>query len=104
MSLDNVIGVAAASEGNYALLMFGLILSMAILMFMGNLVADLVNKFWWLAHLGCAGIVWTGAEMIYKEPFVGGRLYWSDPLRWGALAAITIAVLFFAHWFHRIRE
>src|SRR5262249_41664764 len=45
MSLDNVLAVAGASEGNLGLLLFGLILSMAILMFVGNLVADLINKF-----------------------------------------------------------
>ena len=59
MSTDNVLGVAGASEGNVALLLFGLILSMAILMFMGNLVADLLNRFWWLAYVGSGVIVWT---------------------------------------------
>jgi YjbE family integral membrane protein len=46
MSLDNVLGVAGASEGDVWLLMFGLGFSMVILMFMGNLVADLMNKLW----------------------------------------------------------
>src|SRR5262245_16597342 len=49
MSLDNVLGVAAASQGHLGLLTFGLVFSMAILMFMGSLVAGMINRFAWLA-------------------------------------------------------
>ena len=74
MSLDNVLGVAGASEGNLGLLMFGLIFSMAILMFLGSLVADLINRLWWLAYVGSGVIAWTGAAMIFEDPFVQTRL------------------------------
>ena len=60
MSTDNVLGLAGASGGNLGLLLFGLVLSMAILMFMGSVVADLLNKFWWLAYVGSGVIAWTG--------------------------------------------
>ena len=104
MSLDNVLGVAAASGGNLTLLLFGLILSMAILMFMGNLVAELVNKFWWLAYLGSGVIIWTGVEMIHKEPYIHDRLELSELVGYGVMAVLTLLTLGFAHWFHRVRE
>ncbi|HLQ77261.1 MAG TPA: TerC family protein, partial [Terriglobia bacterium] len=63
MSLDNVLGVAGASHGSAELLIFGLVLSMGILMFMGNLVANLINRMWWLAYAGSAVIAWTGGRM-----------------------------------------
>lgn len=44
MSLDNVLGVAGTNEENMKLLIFGLVFSMAILMFIDNLVANLINK------------------------------------------------------------
>ena len=98
MSLDNVLGVAGASEGNLALLIFGLIFSMAILMFMGNLVADLINKAWWLAYIGSGVIAWTGAAMIFEDPFVRVRF----PVEGFPLhlisAAIAIATLGLGHW------
>lgn len=104
MSTDNVLGVAGASEGHIGLLLFGLIFSMAILMFMGSLVANLINRFWWLSYIGAAVIAWTGALMIFEDPILLRRAEWiSPPLAYTFAAVITIAVTAFAHWFHRVR-
>ena len=101
MSVDNVLAVAAASEGHLGLLVFGLIFSMAILMFMGNLVADLINKAWWLAYVGSGVIAWTGAAMFFEDPLVHTRV----PLEGLALhipsAIITLATLSIAHTFRK---
>ncbi len=103
MSLDNVLGVAGASEGHLGLLVFGLVLSMAILMFMGNLVADLINKAWWLPYIGSGVIAWTGASMIFEDPLVHSRV----PIQGLSLhltsAAITLATLTLARSF-RLRK
>jgi YjbE family integral membrane protein len=105
MSMDNVLGVAAASEGDLRLLLFGLILSMAIVMWMGSLVANLINRLWWLSYLGAAVIAWTGAVMIFDDPFVAHRAEWlNSPIVYTAAALITIGVTAFAHWFHRMRD
>src|SRR5919198_1052008 len=68
MSLDNVLGVAAASNGDLRLL--GLVLSVAILMLGGNLVAELVDRLWWLAYVGAGVIAWTGTDLVLEDPFV----------------------------------
>ena len=105
MSMDNVLGVAAASEGNLELLLFGLILSIAIVMFMGNLVATLVNRFWWLSYLGAAVIAWTGAVMIFEDPLILRNAEWlNHTIIYTAAIIITIGVTAFAHWFHRMRN
>jgi YjbE family integral membrane protein len=105
MSTDNVLGVAGASEGNVALLLFGLMLSMAILMFMGNLVADLLNRFWWLAYVGSGVIAWTGTLMVIKDPLVGRYLPFLLRVNEYIFAVvITIGTLAAAHWYHRVRE
>ena len=104
MSMDNVLGVAGASQGNLKLLLFGLILSMAIVIWMGSVVANLINRFWWLSYIGAAVIAWTGAIMIFEDRFVLERAEWlSRPVAYTSAAVITIAVTVFAHWFHRIR-
>jgi len=105
MSTDNVLGVAGASEGNIALLYFGLVLSMAILMFMGNLVAELLNRFWWLAYVGSGVIAWTGTLMFIKDPLIGRYLPFLLRVNANVYAvAITIATLAAAHWYHRVRN
>jgi YjbE family integral membrane protein len=101
MSLDNVIGVAAASKGNFPLLIFGLVFSMAILMFMGNLLANLIDKFAWLAYAGSAVIVWTGAVLIFEDPFILRRFDVAAAVKYSAAAMTTVGTVAFAHWFHR---
>jgi YjbE family integral membrane protein len=102
MSTDNVLGVAGASEGNIGLLFFGLALSMAILMFMGNLVAELLNRFWWLAYVGSGVIAWTGTVMVIKDPLIGRYLPFLLRVNVYVYAvAVTIATLAGAHWYHR---
>src|SRR5438094_9957759 len=76
MSTDNVLGVAAASGGDLRLLVFGLIMSMAIIMWLGSLVAELINRFWWLSYVGAAVIAWTGATMMFEDRFVTERAAW----------------------------
>jgi len=104
MSLDNVLGVAGASEGSTKLLIFGLLLSMGILMFMGNLVALLINKLWWLAYVGSGVIVWTGAHMIFEDKLINSRLEWmKGSTAHIAAGVITSLTLMLAHWYHRVR-
>ena len=105
MSTDNVLGVAGASAGDVRLLLFGLILSMAILMWMGSLVANLINRFAWLSYVGAAVIAWTGAIMIFEDRYVMEHAAWVNrTIAYTSSAVITIAVLAFAHWFHRVRK
>jgi hypothetical protein len=59
--------VAGASHGDVGLLLFGLILSMIILMWFGSMVAGLISKFAWLSYIGAAVIAWTGAIMFFKD-------------------------------------
>jgi YjbE family integral membrane protein len=104
MSTDNVLGVAAASHNNNYLLTFGLVVSMAIILWMGSIVADLINRFVWLSYVGAAVIIWTGALMIFDDPLIEQRGWVSKPAEYISAAAITFAVTAFAHWFHRVRE
>ena len=82
MSVDNILGVAAAAHGDIGLLIFGLVLSMIIMLAGGSLIATMIDKFWWLVYLGSAVIIWTGVRDDVRRsvhrgapppgPFVGG--------------------------------
>jgi YjbE family integral membrane protein len=103
MSVDNILGVAAAAHGDFLLLIFGLVLSMAIMLVGGNLIASMIDRLWWLVYLGSAVIVWTGAEMLAADPvlehLVGENHVWT--LIFGA--ACTALVISAAHYYHRHR-
>jgi len=104
MSLDNVIGVAGASEGNVGLLIFGLVLSMGILMFMGSVVAELINRLWWLAYVGAGVIAWTGSAMLFEDPIVHSRMALEGLPLHLTCAAIMLVTLLLAHYMHRRKE
>jgi YjbE family integral membrane protein len=104
MSTDNVLGVAGASHGDVSLLVFGLVLSMVILMLLGSLVAKLMNRVFWLSYVGAAVIAWTGALMVFEDPMVLSRAAWLNPATtYVFTAAVSVIVTGFAHWFHRVR-
>lgn len=103
MSLDNVLAVAAASHGSLRLLLFGLMLSMGILLFMGSLVAQLIDRFWWLSYAGSGVIAYTAARMVFEDRLVEHRLHLVSWPMHGAALVVAVATLAFAHWFHRIR-
>lgn len=71
MSLDNILAVGAASHGNLALLLFGLFLSMGIIMFFSNIVAVMMNRFPILVLAGAAVLAWVAADMIAHDALAG---------------------------------
>lgn len=103
MSVDNILGVAGAAAGDFGLLIFGLALSMLIMLVGGSLIARMIDKFWWLVYLGSAVIVWTGAHLVFKDPFVHQRFGEHNPWELVISAAITVVVMGAAHYFHRHR-
>lgn len=68
MSLDNMLGVGAASGGNTFLLIFGLATSIPIMVFASNLLSDLFDKFPIILHIGAAVLGKVGGEMILTDP------------------------------------
>src|SRR5262245_35795096 len=101
MSLDNVLAVAAASDNQMGLLLFGLLLSMGILLFVGSLVAEMINRLWWLAHVGSGVIAWTGSDMIFNDPIVHTHVAVDGVAHYFVCGAVVIATLSLAHWMRR---
>src|SRR5690349_12067596 len=66
MSLDNVLAVAGAAKEHPYILVFGLVLSIALMGLAANYIANLLQKHRWIAYVGLAIIVYVAAEMIYR--------------------------------------
>tara|TARA_B100001996_G_C18519373_1_gene538671 strand:+ start:54 stop:632 length:579 start_codon:yes stop_codon:yes gene_type:complete len=67
MSLDNVLGVAGAARDHYLLLIFGLILSIALMATAATLISDWIKKYRWIAWLGLIAILIVAIELIYTD-------------------------------------
>ena len=67
MSLDNVLAVAGAAKDHYYLLIFGLVLSIALLAVAANLISQWIKKYKWIAWLGLLAILFVAIELIYTD-------------------------------------
>ena len=65
MSLDNVLGVAGAARDHPAILVFGLVFSVALMGLAANFVARIIDRYRWIAYVGLAVILWVACSMIY---------------------------------------
>ena len=66
MSLDNVLAVAGAARDHPYVLVFGLVLSIALMGIAANFIAGLLQKHRWIAYVGLAIILYVAAEMIWR--------------------------------------
>lgn len=66
MSLDNVLAVAGAAREHPTALAFGLALSVALMGLGAALIAQLLNKYRWIAYLGLGIILVVALRMIFE--------------------------------------
>lgn len=102
MSLDNVLAVSAAAHGNIWLFIFGIVLSIPLIVFGSAMVLNLLTRFPILVWLGAGLLGWIAGDMISNDPVSLGltgpqdglHKYLSDAV--GAL--LVLAAGFFLKW------
>jgi YjbE family integral membrane protein len=67
MGVDNVLGVAGAANGDFTLVVIGLLISIPIVVFGSKLVLRLVERFPVIIQLGAAVLAFTAAQMVINE-------------------------------------
>ena len=67
MSLDNVLGVAGAAKDHYGLLVFGLVLSIALMATAATLISGWIKKYTWIGWVGLFAILVVAIELIYTD-------------------------------------
>jgi len=106
MSLDNVVALVGVSGGNLALLVFGLALTIPLIIWGSTLLSALLDRWRWLTYVGAGILVYVAVEMLFEDPvvheFVGESLQGLErPLGLVATAAfVAVAWL----WSRRGRQ
>ena len=105
MSLDNVIAIAAVAERfeaphSYALLMFGLAVSIPLIMAGAAMVMALLDRFPIVVWAGAALLGWIAGEIIAKDPLITGNLdaaaahtVWITGATLGALFVVGVGLV-----------
>ncbi|MGD9656036.1 MAG: TerC family protein [Methylocystis sp.] len=68
MSLDNVIAIAAAARGSTSLIVFGLLLSVPIVMFGAGALLKVLERFPVLVWAGAGLLGWVAGDMAAADP------------------------------------
>ncbi len=99
MSLDNVIGVAAAAKGSMTLLILGLAISIPLVIFGATVLMKLMQRFPVIITIGAGLLGWVAGDMAATDPVVKG---WVDAnaawLHWAAPAAGALFVVVLGKW------
>ena len=71
MSLDNILSVAGAAEGNFLLVMLGLMISIPLVVMGSQLVGKILDRFPLFMYAGAALIGWTAGTMFLHDKALG---------------------------------
>ena len=66
MSIDNVLAIASVSRDYPLLLVFGLVLSVALMIFAATMISKLLQRFPWVAWIGLVLIFWVAIQMLWE--------------------------------------
>jgi YjbE family integral membrane protein len=94
MSLDNVIGVAGAAEGDMRLVVFGIGLSIPIVVWGSGLLANLMNRYSWIILVAGGILGEVAGKMLVHDHFVVSRFgEVPDLVDWGLRLSLAAAVV-----------
>jgi YjbE family integral membrane protein len=90
MSLDNVIAVAAAAKGSVALIAFGIVLSIPLIIYGSTLILGLISRFPIFIWIGSLLLGWISGELIAHEKAIAPQVE-----QLAAAMGITLGMLYY---------
>ena len=91
MSLDNVIAVAAAAHGDMWLVVFGIGLSLPLVVWGSGVLSLLMTRYTWIIWLGGGILGWVAGEMIVQDRGLSAWLPWENG--WSKTVPATLALV-----------
>lgn len=70
MSMDNVLGIVGVTDNHWGLLIFGMLISVPIIIFGSTVVVKVMNKFPVLIYIGGAILGWAAGGMIATDHYL----------------------------------
>jgi len=105
MSLDNVLAIAAAADGDIRLVVFGIALSIPIVVFLSGVLATLMNRYPWIILVAAGLLGEVAGKMILEDHFVRSQFgHVPTPVEWAVRAGLFVAVIAIARYMTRARE
>jgi YjbE family integral membrane protein len=97
MSVDNVLAIAGAAENagqhQLGLVIFGLLVSIPIIVAGSQIVLKFMDRFPWIITLGGMLLGWIAGQMAITDPVVKGWITVTKPIEYGCALAGALLVL-----------
>ena len=104
MSLDNVVAVAAAAQGDLVLVIFGLLLSLPLVVWGSGLLAVLMNRFPLIIWLGGGVLGFVAVDLILRDGWVVAALGdWLSAAHHTAPYAVGAVIAALGWWWSKRR-
>lgn len=97
MGLDNVLGVAGAAQGDFSLVIIGLLISVPIMIAGSTLILKWVERYPAIIYVGAAVLAWTAAKMIIQEPVLN-EFFDRSPVSIWLLYGLVIGGVVLSGW------
>lgn len=96
MSLDNVIGIAAAAKGSVLLLTLGLMISIPLIVFSSTVILKFMGRYPWIVTLGGALLGYIAGEMAVTDRAVTGWITGHAPMLHtvGPILGVVLVIVF----------
>ncbi len=100
MSFDNVMAISGAARGDFVLVIFGLLLSLPLVVWGSGLLARLMNRLPLIIWVGGGVLGWVAVRMILDDPWI---LHWlglplTQTLHQTAPYVLAVIIAAFGWW------
>jgi len=100
MSLDNVLGVAAAAHGDLVLVVFGIALSLPLVVWGSTLLSHLIQRFTWIVWLGGGILGYVAGELIFGDELLRSAIDRVAPVLAHAIPfGLALAMVALGWWY-----
>lgn len=98
MSLDNVLAIAALADGDLAILVIGIAISIPIVVWGSNLIADWLQRLPVLTYAGAGILGYTAGDMLLHDPKLGALIDAALPSYSNLLPPLLAALVIMFGW------
>lgn len=94
MSLDNILAISGAADGDRWLVLFGLGLSIPLLLVGSDLVSKLLGRFPILVYVGAILLVWTAVRMFAEDDIIHDRFTVTVGIEIAVTVVLSVIIVF----------
>lgn len=102
MSLDNVVALVGVSGGNLWLLVFGLLLTIPLIVYGAQILSTLMDRMPWLVYVGSGILIFVAVELFLEDDIIHNFL--DIGIGTVRIIAVIAAAIFIAYGYYKARQ